>query len=177
MGVESSSNSSIDKLTGHYSSLFKLPSYRKVVSILSIFCFLNGFLSLFLLFPTLDGLGMSLIFALLLLITTWICDNLTKRWFLKLDRIYDIRRIFSLSLFCWILWFVLIYLGIIIALFSDVIWWSRFSFLGYFSVTLFRFTVFNSTSQLSYKRLIVASFFQPFCCVLCFSCPLVSCGY
>jgi len=166
--AENSLNHSMDKAVKHYSSLFKLPSYRKVLLLLAISCISGGTLSTTVLFPSFDGLVNGLFLGFSLFITDLVFDYVVSMLVLRRDPIYDLRRTAALSLFCWALWFFFIFVGVAVALLLDLSWWIRLSLLGFSSVLILRLIVFNSTSSMSYKRLLAASVLQPFPCIVPF---------
>jgi predicted neutral ceramidase superfamily lipid hydrolase len=166
--AENSLNHSMDKAVKHYSSLFKLPSYRKVLLLLAISCISGGTLSTTVLFPSFDGLVNGLFLGFSLFMTDLVFDYVVSVLVLRRDPIYDLRRTAALSLFCWALWFFFIFVGVAVALLLDLSWWIRLSLLGFSSVLILRLIVFNSTSSMSYKRLLAASVLQPFPCIVPF---------
>jgi len=166
--AENSLNHSMDKAVKHYSSLFKLPSYRKVLLLLAISCISGGTLSTTVLFPSFDGLVNGLFLGFSLFMTDLVFDYVVSVLVLRRDPIYDLRRTAALSLFCWALWFFFIFVGVAVALLLDLSWWIRLSLLGFSSVLILRLIVFNSTSSMSHKRLLAASLLQPFPCIVPF---------
>ncbi len=168
MAAENSLNHYMDKAVKHYSSLFKIPSYRKVLSLLAISCIGGGMLSTTVLFPSFEGLINGLFLGFSLFITNLVFDYVVSVLVLRRDPIYDLRRTAALSVFCWALWFFFIFVGVTTALLLDLSWWIRLSLLGFSSVLILRLIVFNSTSSMSYKRLLTASLLQPFPCILPF---------
>lgn len=168
MTAENSLNQSMDKAVKHYSSLFKLPSYRMVLLLLALSCIGGGMLSTIGLFPSFEGVINGLFLGLSLFVTNLVFDYVVAVLVLRRDPIYDLRRTAALSLFCWALWFSFIFVGVATALLPDSSWWVRLSLLGFSAVLVLRLVVFNSTSFMSYKRLLAASFLQPFPCVIPF---------
>ena len=168
MAAENSLNQSMDKAVKHYSSLFKLPSYRKVLSLLGLSCISGGLLSTIVLFPSSGGLVNGLFLGFSLFVINLVFDYVVSVLVLRRHPIYDLRRTVALSLFCWVLWFSFIFVGVATALLLDLSWWIRLSLLGFSAVLILRLIVFNSTSSLSYKRLLTASLLQPFPCIIPF---------
>ncbi|MDH5376489.1 MAG: DUF2070 family protein, partial [Candidatus Bathyarchaeota archaeon] len=168
MAAENSLNQSMDKAVKHYSSLFKLPSYRKVLSLLGLSCISGGLLSTIVLFPSSGGLVNGLFLGFSLFVINLVFDYVVSVLVLRRHPIYDLRRTVALSLFCWVLWFSFIFVGVATALLLDLSWWIRLSLLGFSAVLILRLIVFNSTSSMSYKRLLTASLLQPFPCIIPF---------
>jgi putative membrane protein len=168
VAAENSLNQSMDKAVKHYSSLFKLPSYRKVLSLLALSCISGGMLSTTVLFPSSEGLFNGLFFGFSLFVINLVFDYVVSVLVLRRDPIYDLRRIAALSLFCWALWFSFIFVGVATALLLDLSWWIKLSLLGFSAALILRLIVFNSTSSMSYKRLLTASLLQPFPCIIPF---------
>ncbi len=168
MAAESSLNYSMDIAVKHYSSLFKLPSYRKVLLLLAISCIGGGILSTTVLFPSFEGLVNGFFLGFSLFMTDLVFDYVVSVLVLRRDPIYDLRRTAALSLFCWALWLFFISVGVAAALLLGLSWWIRLSLLGFSSVLILRLIVFNSTSSMSHKRLFAASLLQPFPCIVPF---------
>ncbi len=160
--VEDSLNQSMDKTVKHYSSLFKLPSYAKVLLLLALPCLGAGTLSAITLFPPFETLvnGLSLGFSLF--IVNLIFDYVVSMLILRQDPIYDVRRTAALSLFCWGLWLLFIVVGVAIGMLV------KLCLLGFSAVLILRLIVFNSTSSMGSKRLLTASLLQPFPCIIPF---------
>jgi len=168
VAAENSLNQSMDKAVKHYSSLFKLPSHRKVLSLLALSCISGGLLSTTVLFTSFEGLVNGLFLGFSLFVINLVFDYVVSVLVLRRDPIYDLRRTAALSLFCWVLWFSFIFVGVATALLLDLSWWIKLSLLGFSAVLILRLIVFNSTSSLSYKRLLTASLLQPFPCLIPF---------
>lgn len=166
--AEISLSQSMDKLVKHYSSLFVLPSYRKVLLFLALSCISGGLFSTIILFPSFEGLINGLFLGFTVLFIDLIFDYVVSMWVLRHDPIYDLRRTAALSLFCWALWFLFIFVGVAAAIIFGLSWWIKLCLLGFSAVLILRLTVFNSTSPMDYKRLLVASLLQPFPCIIPF---------
>jgi len=159
---------SMDKAVKHYSSLFKLPPYGKMISFLAFLCMGSGILSVIILFPSFYGLILGILLGASLLLTNIVLDHIISILVLRGDPIYDLRRTTGLSLFCWVFWLFFIFIGVIVAVWFGSIWWIRLCLLGFSAVLIFRLTVLNATSFKSYSKLLAASFLQPIPCVLQF---------
>ncbi|MCL6578266.1 MAG: DUF2070 family protein [Candidatus Bathyarchaeota archaeon] len=159
---------SMDKAVKHYSSLFKLPPYGKMISFLAFLCVGSGILSVIILFPSFSGLILGILLGASLLLTNIVLDHIISILVLRGDPIYDLRRTTGLSLFCWVFWLFFIFIGVIVAVWFGSIWWIRLCLLGFSAVLIFRLTVLNATSFKSYSKLLAASFLQPIPCVLQF---------
>jgi putative membrane protein len=154
----------MDKAVKHYSSLFKLPSYKMVVLILALLCISGGILS-----ATVLGLVNGLILGFSLFLINLTIDYIVNVAFLRNDPIYDLRRTAALSLFCWVFWLFFIIVGVAVAAPTYASWLFRLWLLGFFAVFILRFVVLNSTSLIGYKRLLLTSILQPFLCVVTFT--------
>jgi putative membrane protein len=160
--VEDSLNQSMDKAVKQYSSLFKLPSYAKVLLLLALSCLGAGTLSAITLFPPFEALVKGLSLGFSLFIVNLVFDYVVSMLILGQDPIYDIRRIAALSLFCWGLWLLFIVVGVAIGMLV------KLCLLGFSAVLILRLIVFNSTSSTGSKRLLTASLLQPFPCIIPF---------
>lgn len=162
MAVEDSLNQSVDKTVKHYSSLFTLPSYAKVLLLLALSCLGAGTLSAITLFPPFEALVNGLFLGFSLFIVNLIFNYVVSMLILGQDPIYDVRRTAALSLFCWGLWLLFILVGVAIAMLV------RLCLLGFSAVLILRLIVFNSTSSTGSKRVLAASLLQPFPCIIPF---------
>ncbi len=167
MAAGNSLNQSMDKAVKHYSSLFKLPSYRRMLLLGALSCIGGGLFSTIILFPTFEGLASGLFLGFSLFFANLIFDYVVGTLVLKGDPIYDLRRTAALSLFCWALWFSFIFVGVVFSMF-DLLWWVRLCLLGFSAVLILRLIVFSSTSPMDSKKLLAASFLQPFSCIIPF---------
>jgi len=162
---EASLNDFMDEAVKHYSSLFTLPSHRKILLLLAVLCVIGGFLSIIFVSSSVDRFVVGLIFGFSLFSVDLLCDYVITKTVLKQDPIYDLRRITALSLFCWVLWFSFILVGVLL---NDLSLWVKLSLLGFSAVLILRLTVFSATSILDFKRIFTASFAQPFLCIIPF---------
>jgi len=160
--AEGSLSQSMDNAVKHYSALFKLPPYGKVVLLLASMCICGGLISTVALFPSLEGLVNGLLLGFSLFLTNLIVDYVVSVLVLRRDSIYELRRTAALSLYCWMLWLFFIFVGVLLS------WWVRLCLLGFSAVLIFRLVVLGSTSSLHYKRLLTASLLQPFSCIIPF---------
>jgi putative membrane protein len=160
--AEDSLKQSMDVAVGRYSSLFKLPSARKVPLLLSILCVGGGMLSTLILFPTFLGTENGLLLGLGILIASMFADYIISALLLKKDAVFDLRRTMALSIFCWVIWLLFLFIGSSIsAATSDLRWWMRLSLLGFSATLILRFIVFNAVSSANRKRQFAASLLQP----------------
>lgn len=162
MAVEDSLNQSMDEVVKRYSSLFRLPSYRKVLLLLGLSCLGAGIVSALAFVPPFEALVNGLCLGFSLFIVNLIFDYVVSLLILGQDPIYDFRRTSALSVFCWGLWLLFILVGVAIAMLV------RLCLLGFSAVLILRLIVFNSTSSTDFKRLLAASLLQPFPCIIPF---------
>ena len=125
MASEDALKQSMDMAVKRYSSLFKLPSTRKVISLLPIFCIGGVFFSTIILFPSVDGLTNGLLTGSAMFFTSLIVDYATSTFILRQDTIFNLRRALVLSLFGWVFWFFFILIGVAAALMFGLQWWVR----------------------------------------------------
>lgn len=163
MANTDSFNQYLDKAVKHYSSLFKLPSYRRIVLLLSAVCVASGLLSTFVFSFSPLGLVYGLILGFALLFMTLCTNYLLALFVLKGDPIYDLRRTAALSLFCWALWLFFIFIGYAVASFTVFPFWTvKLCLLGFSTVLIFRIIVLYSTSSMNCQRFLFASILPPF---------------
>jgi putative membrane protein len=159
---EDSLRGSIDIAVKHYSSLFRLPSGRRVSLLVLLFCMGGGLLSTTILFPTFEGLRNGLLFGLGLFFVSVFADCIISGLVLKKNAVFDLRRTMALSVFCWAVWLFFVFIGAAVGRATlDMIWWLRLSLLGFSATLIVRFVVFNATSSATNKRLFAASLLQP----------------
>ena len=168
MVTANSLNQSMEKAVKHYSSLFKLPSYRKVLLLLALICFCGGFFSSIILFPSLGGFFDGVLLGVSLFLTNLFIDGALSVFISARDQIYDRRRLTALSLFSWSLWFLMIFVGVAFAKLFVLVWVIKFCLLGFSAVTILRMVVLFSTSSAGYVRLFAISILQPCSCIVPF---------
>jgi putative membrane protein len=159
---------SMDTAVKHYSSLFKLPSYRNVILLLALTCVGGGFLSATVLFRSFEGLTIGLSLGFSLFVTNLIFDYVVSTWVLRRDPIYNLRRTTALSLFCWFLWLFFVFVGVALGVYFGLSWWVKLCLLGFSAVVILRAIAFDATSQANSRRLIAASLVQPLSCMIPF---------
>jgi putative membrane protein len=155
---------SMDKAVKHYSSLFTLPLYRKMLLLLALICVSGGSVSTVILFPSSEGLLNGLFLGFSLFFVNLVVDYAVSMLILRLDPIYGLKRTTALSLFGWGFWFFFIFVGVAFGL----TWGIRLCLLGFSATMILRLIVLFSSSSKSNKRLLTASLVQPFCCVIPF---------
>lgn len=161
VGSQDSLNQSMAAAAKHYGSLFKLPSYGKIVVYLALICFVGALVSAPAVLDSYHGLAYGVLLGLSLFLTTFIVDYAVSRLVLKRDPIYDLRRTATLSLFCWVVWFFFIFVGTGASIVYGAPWWIRFCLLGFSAVLIFRLIVLNSTSFFDRGRIALASLLSP----------------
>jgi putative membrane protein len=166
--TEDSLSQTIDRAVKRYSSLFKLPSYARVVVLLALICIGGGLISTAALFPSLEGLLSGLLLGASLFLLNLVSSYVINTLVLREDAIYDLRRTVALSLFCWMTWLAFIIVGVVAAIPFGPSWWVRFCLLGFSAVVILRLIVFDSTSRKSYGRRLTASLLQPLSCMIPF---------
>ena len=173
MEAEDSLKQSMDIAVSRYSSLFRLPSTRKVLLLLSLLCVGGSLLSTTILSSFLKGLENTLEDGLLLglgvFFASLFADYVIYSLILKKDVVFDSRRTVALSIFCWAVWLFFLFIGAIVsAATSDLRWWMRVSLLGFSATLILRFIVFNAVSSTNRKRHFAASLLQPFLSLVSF---------
>jgi putative membrane protein len=162
-------NHYLDRAVKHYSSLFRLPSYKNILLLLSVFCLSGGLLSTLVFMFSPLGVAYGLLIGLILLSVTLLMDYFLALFVLKGDPIYSLRRTAALSLFCWALWLFFIIIGYAVAFLASLpIWEVRLCLLGFSAVLIFRLITLYATSSLNYQRYLLASLLPPFLCLISF---------
>ena len=155
---------SMDRAVKHYSSLFTLPSYQKLLVLLALTCVSGGLIYAVIRFPSFEGLFTGLCLGSSLFLVNLLVDHGVSMVILERDPIYGLKRTTALSLFSWGLWFPFIFAGAVFRL----PWETRLCLFGFSAVMILRLIVLFSTSSKGYKRLLLASLLQPFSCIIPF---------
>ncbi len=150
-----------------YSSLFTLPSHRKMVVWLCILCVLGGLSTFFPLLPTSSGLALGLIFGTAFFSLASLADIIIRRGFMRSDPVFNLRRCTALSLFSCLTWFGFIFLGTLISVFlGNPVIWVKLFLLGFAAALILRLLVFSTTSFADGKGVFVSSILQPALCII-----------
>jgi len=165
------SDDSLDEYMGRmverYSSLFTLPSHKKIVVWLCALCLLGGLLTIFPLRPNSFGLALGLIFGTVFFSFVSLADLLIGRVFMRSDPIFNLRRCSALSLFSCLTWFGFIFLGSLISIFlGNPVVWVKLFLLGFSVALILRLLVFSTTSFADRKGVLVSSILQPMLCII-----------
>jgi putative membrane protein len=163
---ESSLKQSIDKAKKRYSSLFRLPSDRKMLSAVALVCIVAGLLSALVIAPLASSAITGLLLGLTVFAADLLADFLVYLFILTKSTIYNLRRTTAISLFSWGLWLLFILVGAVVVFLSGLqIWWLRFCLLGFSAVIILRLIVLFSTTQIGKTRAFAASLIEPFLCI------------
>ena len=155
---------SIERAVKHYSSLFVLPSYRRVVLLTLLLCVTSSILLLSLIAET--DIVLSLQFGALLFSLSAVSDLISRQAFLGSDPIYNLRRCAALSMFSLLLWFGFIFIGSLLTRFISWGFWFDLFSIGFAAVCILRLIVLLSTSFESYLKTLGASLAQPTICLV-----------
>jgi putative membrane protein len=169
VSTKDSLTQSMSKAKKRYSSLFRLPSDRKVLLLLALVSMVGGFVSAVTLIPLVMGMVIGLPLAFSVFLVGLTADYIIHTLILTKDTIYNLRRTMAVSLFSWGLWLLFILLGMTFAFLVGLQnWWLRFCLLGFSAVLILRLLVFSSTSEMGKIRVFAASFLEPFFSVVPF---------
>lgn len=168
MESKSSLNRSIDSASKHYSSMFFLPSFTKAISSMAILCVFGVGLSVFAIFPTLQGFTNGFVLGVLLFVLTFVSDFAVSKLILKRDPIFSLRRTLVLSLVSWLFWLVFIILGVILRFSFDFLLWVKLCLLGYVVIITLRLIVLYATSTSASWRRGLSVLLQPTLCIAAF---------
>jgi putative membrane protein len=167
--TEGSLNQSLDKAVKHYSSLFQLPSSKKVLLFLTLACLGSGILPTLALLSPFEGLVSGLLLGFALLAVDLGSSYIISRIVLPDDPVYDLRRTAALSLFSRLFWFVFLVIGVFGALFFGLTFWVKLCLLGFPAVIIVHLIALTSTSSKSQSRVFAASVLQPLLSIIPFS--------
>ena len=166
VSTEGSLNQLISNAKRHYSSLFFLPSFKKALAIVAVFCISAGVSTVFL-FPSLEGLTDGLLLGVALFAFNLLFDWILSKMVLK-DPIFVLRRTVVLSFFSWIFWLIFIILGVVFGVLFGISWWVKLCLLGFAALLTLRTVVFFSVSSVNFTRRLTAILLQPFPCIIPF---------
>jgi putative membrane protein len=166
--VDASSDNSLNDSMGgalkHYSSMFFLPSCKRLILFMAVLCLCIFGLSLYVFFPTSQGVLSGLALGTTLFVITICVDIMLSKFGLK-DPIYILRRTVALSFFCWVFWALFLIIGLVFGMVFDALWWFKLSLLGFGAVLTLRFVVLLATSSSSFVRQILAVLLWPYLCI------------
>lgn len=161
MSTSGSFNQYLDKAVKHYTSLFKLPSYKKSLAFSAVACMAAGLLHVSVFHRSILGLVVGLALGCVLFVLSVLLNYLLRLYIFAKDPIYDLRRTAAFSLSCWILWLFFILVGSFAAVIFDVAWAVRLFLLGFAAVLIFRLVVLYVTSSSGTMRFLAASIIPP----------------
>lgn len=147
----------IDQAVKRYSSLFNLPSHRKVLLFLFTSCLAGGLFALLPFGQVYFGIAFGLGFFLITILSDMVVCRL-----LRSEPIYNARRCNALSLFSSLVWVLLMFIGTGLGLYfgsADV--WLKLFLLGFCAVSLFRLLVYSATLFNGFTVAFVSALFQP----------------
>jgi putative membrane protein len=175
MASSKSLEHSIERAVKHYSSLFTLPSYTRIVVFTLLMCVAGSILTLF--FIADAPIVLALYSGILLFSLSAFSDLIIRQGFFKSDPIYNSRRCAALSMFSLLLWFGFLFVGSLLArILSWSFWFALFS-MGFAAVCILRLIVLSSTSFGSYLRIVGASLLHPALCLPTLFCVASSVGH
>jgi len=157
MAPSGSQQDYLDQAVKRYSSLFTLPSHSEILVYLGLLCFFGGFLTVIPFSKPFFGVALGTGFFFITIFSDFVICRL-----LRSEPIYDQRRCDAVSLFSNIVWFPLMFLGTVLALYfrSDGVW-LRFFLLGFCAALLLRLLVYSSTLFSRFTHAVFSALFQP----------------
>jgi len=157
----------IGKAAKRYSSLFTLPSRRKIILSLCILCIFGGVATILLLSFSYNGLVLGLMFGISLFFIVVLSDFIITQSSMKTDLVFNLRRCLGLSLFSSLLWLGFTFLGAIISVFfGNLDIWIKFFLFGFYGALILRLLVFSTASFADRGSAILSSLLQPILCIV-----------
>ena len=151
-----------EKAISRYSSLFTLPSARRIYTLLVLHCLLTGVFIFIIYTPSVQGFLLGLGLGGILSLATFLCNYITYKWMLREDVILDFRRTSFLSLISNFILSIFMLADLIIFRLSGAENINlRASSLGFFSSLTLRILVFRTVSFVSIIRVGASAIFQP----------------
>ena len=152
----------MDKAVSRYSSLFTLPSHKRIITFTATQCLITGAATVLPLDPSPYGLLLGLSLGITFFIATVFSDHLTDNILLSKDLILDLRRCSFLSLASNVILLVLTLIATLVSgLFGDPNLWHKLASLGVFAALALRFLVFYSVSFVTTLRVFLSAIVQP----------------
>ncbi|MEM2111299.1 MAG: DUF2070 family protein, partial [Candidatus Bathyarchaeia archaeon] len=152
----------VDRAIGHYSSLFKLPTYMMIVIFLGAQCMITGIVTVLPLRPSFYGLFFAVFIGIFLFSLTLFADYLSNRFLLKKDLILNLRRCLFLSFSSnLVLAIFILSASLTSAYFNDPKIWIKIISFGVFASLSLRFLVFRSLSFVSLWKALISALLQP----------------
>lgn len=162
MASDVSFDEHVSKAVRHYSSLFTIPSYKKIVLGLSVLCILGGILAILPLHLSYEGFILGLIFGGFVLYVTISSDFIIHYCCVKRDPILNMKRCAALSLFSCFVWFGFIVFGSALTIFlGNTGIWIKLFLLGFCAMLICRFFVFSISSFATRRTVFLSSLMQP----------------
>ena len=164
--MTNSLNHSINLLVKQYSSLFTLPTLKRIMLYTLTLTMLDSVIVCLVLELSISslllGIGIAIIFFLIILFT----DLFVSKTFMKSDAVFNFRRCLALSFFSNLVWSILILIGsLLIAFFNSEIVWIKLFLLGFCAALISRLIVFLTVSMKNYLFTSISAFFQPLICL------------
>jgi len=161
--TNNSMNDYIEKTVKRYSSLFMLPSHKKIIWLLFAFLLLSGTLLVSSLMPSSNfyyilALGLNL--GATLFVLTMVVDFAVHYVSFRRDPIFNFRRCSALSLYSVIFWLGFIVLGVIANVSHYGLWFKLF-LLGFCAVLALRLLVLLAVSFASVGKVLFYSVLLP----------------
>lgn len=158
---------SIERAAKHYSSLFTMPSYRKILVLSFMVCVVGGALVVALPDFSISGVVLALQSGFLLFLFSTFSDLFVRKVLMRHDPIYTIRRCGGLSLFSVLLWLSFLLIGSFLTLFfGSWTFWLDLLLIGLAAVCILRLVVLFFTSFRPRSVIILASLVQPVLCLI-----------
>jgi len=157
---------SIERAAKHYSSLFTMPSYEKILVLSFVVCVVGGALVVVLPDFSVSGVVLALQSGFLLFLFSTFSDLFVRRVLMRHDPIYTARRCGGLSLFSVLLWLGFLLIGSLSTLFfGSWTFWFYLLLIGFAAICILRLVVLSFTSFRSLLIIVLASLVQPVLCL------------
>ncbi len=151
-----------ERAVSRYSSLFTLPSARKIYVLLSLQCILTAMAASTLYFPSFHGFSLGLELGVILFLVTCLGNYVTCRWLLRGDLVLDFRRTSFLSLASNSILAIFILIDFLFSISHAASKIElRAAYIGIFISIALRLLVFQSVSFTSSWRIGASTMLQP----------------
>ena len=152
---------SASKLADRYSSLFTLPTFKRIILYLLLSCLAIGVLNGVFSSLTMYGFIIGLIFGFILFGLSLASECLVVWLLIKDDPVMDLRRCSFLSLASNSILFLFMIIACLADIYLGIGVWIKVMAVGFYSALTLRLVVFSSISSYSHMRITLSSLIQP----------------
>jgi len=148
------------RVADRYSSLFTLPSKRKIFTYLFALSLLGGIITLISRNLSLTNLFLGLVLGTSLFFTTLFTDYLSSNFLMRSDPVLNLRRCSFLSIPSSFILYVFASAANVVGVYNGNLWIKIIS-AGFFAALTFRLFVFSTVSSVDYGKRLLSALLHP----------------